>query len=402
MSGVSFLIIMECWPRWNGCANVGIEFVVGTRPEITKVASVLRAFRLHRGFPAIVLCTGQQIELVRASLADPAVRDATSPIWLHELPATGDGRWRREALVGLRLRWQRHRPVAAVSVGDTASALLSAEVASSLAIPVIHLEAGVRLPCASGQRHATEPEEVIRRRLTKLATFHFAPSDQEAANLIREGVSKTQVFIAGDLSAAAVHTFAANSVDMLASTQSVLVTVGLDHDLADDLSEAGFVLATFHRPSSLQNSGSLSEWIATLSRQIKPRFILLCSRPDTRWAAFYDRLRHIHRVVIAPAPPPSAFQMLLRRTTCALTDSAGVQQEALLLGKRVLVTRSCVELYGDHQNLVYAEPPFREVTSAHIAACAGCDDWQMASAHGAEIGVGIVRTMTELVERVGF
>ena len=92
-----------------------------------------------------------------------------------------------EALAALRPDW-------VLVQGDTSTALCGALAGFYEGVAVAHVEAGLR----SGDDRAPFPEEANRRLVTCLASLHFCPTAQSAANLLHEGVPEEQVFVTGN------------------------------------------------------------------------------------------------------------------------------------------------------------------------------------------------------------
>ncbi len=61
-------------------------------------------------------------------------------------------------------------------------------------IPVAHVEAGLR----SGNIYAPFPEEMNRRLITQLASYHFAPTSVAVSNLLAEGIGKDSIYCTGN------------------------------------------------------------------------------------------------------------------------------------------------------------------------------------------------------------
>ncbi len=164
--------------------------VFGTRPEAIKLAPVSRALS-DRADVRLVM-SGQHCDMVTDLLAD---------IDLH--PDINLGAMRdRQTLNGLASRllaslgdeFVQHRPDAVIVQGDTTTATCAALAAFHEGIPVAHVEAGLR----SCDQYDPFPEEANRRLISQLATWHFAPTAQAAANLIAEGHRETAIDVTGN------------------------------------------------------------------------------------------------------------------------------------------------------------------------------------------------------------
>ena len=86
------------------------------------------------------------------------------------------------------------KPDLIVVQGDTTSALAGALAAHHRKAAVVHVEAGLR----SGDRFSPFPEEMNRRLITQLASYHMAATRQNVATLLAEGVAKDRIFLTGN------------------------------------------------------------------------------------------------------------------------------------------------------------------------------------------------------------
>jgi UDP-N-acetylglucosamine 2-epimerase (non-hydrolysing) len=342
--------------------NVRLDWVLGTRPEITKSASIISAIASLQGSAPDLLLTGQQITLVRDALVAMGLESSARYTWLSkpDFSASSLANWHAEARVALMSRWRSTIPDAVVVVGDTASARLGAECGHLFRLPVCHLEAGIRHPVSS----APDIEEENRRVISKLADIHFAPTHVEKENLLRENIAAERIRLIDDLSAAALAYTLTRLPHRALQAATFVEALSYVDGAADIVAPpARYLLSTFHRPSSLAAWGDLAESMKSLARDLSSPPIVLCRRPDTRWTEFYKSLDDCPNVVQVPALPHPIFCLALMFADLVITDSAGVQQEALLLAKTVIATRQQVELYGHHNNLTLVPPPFKELAT---------------------------------------
>jgi hypothetical protein len=101
-----------------------------------------------------------------------------------------------------------------------------------------------------------------------------------------------------------------------------------------------------------------------------------------------------------PALKPLSFQVLLRFASSIVTDSAGVQQEALLSGKLVIVTRSEVELYNSHQNELLVPPPFVWNSSEVNGFLARPGSWIIPDLHWKRKANGIAQVVLSKLQEI--
>ena len=171
---------------------------------------VVHALRRSEWFAPIVVTTGQHRDLVAPILELAAIEpdhdlDVGRPgLTLNELVtsvvsgldafcrdrfgATGTAVSTRESIR------QRGFPAATLVHGDTSSALAAALASFHLRIPVCHVEAGLR----TWSTLTPFPEELNRQLISRIASFHLAPTSVNEESLVREGVRYEQIFVTGN------------------------------------------------------------------------------------------------------------------------------------------------------------------------------------------------------------
>lgn len=156
---------------------IDVMVVLGTRPELLKLLPVVRACRA-RGLSVRVALTGQHAELLDV----PAVRGLGECATL-KVPNDGNVlRFTHAAKRAVLAEIATCAPRCVVVQGDTASAHAGALAAAHVGIPVAHVEAGLR----SGSLEDPWPEEGIRRAISALALWHYAPTTTAAMRLNAE------------------------------------------------------------------------------------------------------------------------------------------------------------------------------------------------------------------------
>jgi UDP-N-acetylglucosamine 2-epimerase (non-hydrolysing) len=337
-----------------------IDFVLGTRPEITKCAALLLALTKNLDLSIEIAITGQQTATVEGSLVDLGIEKICAIHWLsgprdvHYIPD-----WQAQAAEALTARWTESPRDAVIVQGDTFSSRLGAEVATRSRLVVCHLEAGIR-----HDGDPVEPEEINRRIISKASSLHFAPSDEERATLIAEGIKPEDVVVIGDLNLGAIAlTESLLTREALVTTSANLALESINNGphVVSDLLNKKYILCTFHRPASLDNQLELARQLQQLAVAVSPLIIVLCQKPDSRWIPFFQSFQSVDNVLQLEFQPPTRFHLLEKHCQMVITDSAGVQQEALLLGKRVLVARNQVELYKTHPRLWLVPPPYMDL-----------------------------------------
>jgi len=212
--------------------------------------------------------------------------------------------------------------------GDTTSAMAGAMSAFYHKIPVGHVEAGLR----TYNFNSPFPEELNRQITSKMTQLHFAPTNVNKQNLLREGFSENNISITGN-----------TGIDAL---KWVLKNTSKTHtELPNNIKQSGIILVTGHRR---ENFGDRFQQICEAIRTIALKrsnlqivypvhFNPNVREPVTR---ILSKVKNIH--LIEPTEY-SQFVNLMNMSTIILTDSGGIQEEAPSLGKPVLVMRDTTE-----------------------------------------------------------
>ena len=284
--------------------------IIGARPQFIKAAVVSRAIRqmAARGMDIqeSILHTGQHYdynmsELFFDQLALPA------PKWHLDC---GNNTATMKTVITPLLRAEQ--PDVVLVYGDTNSTLAGAEAANELAIPVAHIEAGLR------SFNNTMPEEHNRIATDRIATWLFCPTRTAVENLHREGITR-QVYHVGDVMYDAALLFTPEE----SKQEDVLTQYGLQVQ--------PFALATIHRASTAENEQALTNIIQALSQIPMP--VLLPLHPHTKKTV--QAVPALQRLLaqatnIRVIEPVGYLEMLVleRQAKYILTDSGGMQKEA--------------------------------------------------------------------------
>jgi UDP-N-acetylglucosamine 2-epimerase len=189
----------------NQFKTIKVLVVMGTRPEVIKLAPVIEALK-HRKkvgqksagqsrrvrFKTIICLTGQHREMVEPFLKifgikpDYDLRVMQPDQHLGEL--TG------RVLAGMKKVLEAERPDWLLVQGDTTSAMAAALAAFYQRIKIGHVEAGLR----TDDKYNPFPEEINRRLISHLADLHFAPTELARKNLLREGIGPEKIFVTGN------------------------------------------------------------------------------------------------------------------------------------------------------------------------------------------------------------
>jgi UDP-N-acetylglucosamine 2-epimerase (non-hydrolysing) len=293
--------------------------VVGTRPEIVKVAAIVRLL----GRSAELVHTRQHqdeelsgVFLAAAGLPAPRCLDGICGAPRHQQVGRMIGQ--------LGDLFAAARPGAVVVQGDTNTASAAAQAANYAGIPVVHVEAGLR----SFDR--AMPEEINRCLIGVLADLHCAPTPVAAAQLLAEGVPAGKVRLTGNT---IVEATLAMAPDPAAAT-AIAARYGAE--------PGRYVLATIHRPENTDDPSRLEVVLAELSKLGLP--VIMPLHPRTRLAAQRHGLQAaLDRIGCIPPVDHRTFLGLARLARLIVSDSGGVQEECTVLKKPLIVVRNSTE-----------------------------------------------------------
>ena len=180
-------------------SKIRVLSVFGTRPEAIKMAPLVHAMAQNDELESLVCVTAQHREMLDQVLTAFSVEPQYDLNIMQ--PSQTLSTIAVKALSGLESVLEQSRPDLVLVHGDTSTTFVAALAAFYHRIPVGHVEAGLR----SFDKYSPYPEEANRRLTGVLADLHFAPTQQNALNLQREGTVKN-VFITGNTVIDALHT----------------------------------------------------------------------------------------------------------------------------------------------------------------------------------------------------
>jgi UDP-N-acetylglucosamine 2-epimerase (non-hydrolysing) len=299
-----------------------VACVVGTRPEVVKMAPVVLRLRRAEGLRVRLISTGQHRELLDQAMSDFGLT-ADRDLGLMR-PGQTLAEVTARALTALDDAFAAERPDFVLAQGDTTTVLASALAAYYRKIPFGHVEAGLR----TGDPLRPFPEEKNRVLAGQLAELHFAPTSRSRLNLLREGISEASIHVTGN-----------PGIDALR------LTLERPTKLPVQPPTDRMILVTAHRRESF---GKPLVEICRAIRDLVERDPNLCVvfpvHPNPAVRETVDAtLRTVPRIALIDPVGYLEFVALMQASFLILTDSGGVQEEGPSLGKPVLVLRDETE-----------------------------------------------------------
>jgi UDP-N-acetylglucosamine 2-epimerase (non-hydrolysing) len=223
--------------------------------------------------------------------------------------------------------------------GDTLTAFCGALAAFYCKVPVVHVEAGLRT------HNILEPfpEEFNRQAIARIADLNFAPTHVSRDNLISEGIAKSKIFISGNTIVDSLDIMKARFKNDSLLQAKVFETFknfwNFDHQ------NTRFVLVTMHRREKFgAGVASVCEAIQELAYKFPELMFIFPVHLNPKVADdVHSFLGQIENIFLTPPLPYDEFFSLLSNAIFVITDSGGIQEEAVSLGKKVLVTRNNTE-----------------------------------------------------------
>lgn len=311
---------------------MSIVVVIGTRPELIKMAPVI--FELQRKkVPHVVLNTAQHKELL-----DPYWKVFNiKPDFQLDVMVPGQSLSALTARVISQLQQFiddcGFKPKVIMAQGDTTTVMAASMIAFYNKIPFAHVEAGLR----SFDLENPFPEEYNRKVASIAAAFHFAPTKLSAQHLKKEGVSGKAIHVVGN-----------TVVDSLLYIRKskVYKEASYSNEALNFLNGKEFVLITCHRR---ENHGeNLLRIISTIQQLIqqhpKLHFVwILHPNPNIKKGIDESGLSESENFHLFPPVEYWDLLKLIGKSKLIITDSGGIQEEAPSFGKPVLVMREVTE-----------------------------------------------------------
>ena len=303
-------------------------FFVGTRPEAIKIAPLYLTFK--KSFPEhkTKLClTGQHSEMLLQVMeifdlkADFNLEVMTQGQDLYSLSA--------KLLLGIKNVIEDVKPDFIFVHGDTTTSFIAALAGFYRKIKICHIEAGLR----TGNLYSPFPEEANRSLTARITNFHFAPSQIAKKNLISEGINEDSIVVTGN-----------TVVDSLILIQEKISNRD-NSDLFEKFSKIDLtkkiILVTNHRRENLEHGirevfNAIYE-LSVLYPDIE--FVFPVHLNPIITAQAHEVLQGLNNVHLLSPLNYIEFSFFMNKSYLIITDSGGIQEEAPILGKPVIVTR---------------------------------------------------------------
>lgn len=290
-----------------------LAYVIGTRPEAIRSARLLHLVEAESSIELALITTGQHYDwnMMQGFLEELDVPQATHHLEVgHGKPGEQMG----DITTAMSRVLEQDRPDAVCVFGDTNSSLATAIAAARAEVPVVHIEAG----CRSFDMRM--PEEINRRLIDHMSALLLAVSDVSKQNLERENVLGRTVVV-GD-----------PQFDVFSREAPQRMEVSGD--------PVG--LLTLHRPQNVDDAATLDLILQKLSNAAEKTGVrwIFPVHPRTRKSLSGKKLRGVD---LADPLLYRDLLALLSRSSVCVTDSGGLQKEALWMQVPCVTIRDSTE-----------------------------------------------------------
>ena len=289
----------------------------GTRPELIKLIPLIIKFK-ERNIQFKTLFTGQHEDLIKdfyKYIDNPDyifTNIMTHGQSLNELSS--------KILLQSNNLFKENVFSNIIVQGDTTTAYSLALSAFHFQIPVIHLEAGLR----TNNKYSPFPEEINRRLISQIANVHLCPTNISINNLEKEGIINN------------VHLVGNTVVDIYKYIFEKTIPSDKIHEIINNNKE--YIVVTLHRRENRGEKMNIM-WNQLNELSNKNQFVYIThpSLPDSKTVLNQNNI-----ILLEPQNYENMVH-LISNSKGIITDSGGLQEEAVCANKRVLVCRDTTE-----------------------------------------------------------
>lgn len=297
-----------------------ISIVLGCRPEIIKMAPIIRECE-KRGTNYFIVHTGQHYDY---NMDKVFFEDLKLPNSKYNLDVGSGfyGEQLNKMIIKLKEVFNKEKPDVVLVLGDTSTTLAGALVAHKLGIKLGHVESGLR-------SYEIMFEEVHRVINGILADYLFAPTERAKNNLLKEGINENKIFVTGNTIVDATY----QNIEL--TDNKILEKLGIKPN--------EYITITAHRPEHVDKKDELSDILKALDIISKEHNIIFPMHPRTKKNIEKFNLKIPEKVKVIEPIGYLDFLSLMNNSKLILTDSGGVQEESCIIKKPCVTLRNATE-----------------------------------------------------------
>lgn len=297
--------------------------IVGTRPEIIRLAAVIKLLERHLDHRMIHTGQNYDYELNQVFFDELGLR---KPDYYLNVDTSSLGHVLGETLIRVEEIFAAERPDAVLILGDT-NAAIAGIMAKRMKIPIYHMEAGNR------SFDLNVPEEINRRIIDHIADFNLVYTENSRRHLLSEGLPHRHVYVTGS----PMYEVLGQYMDKIKAS-TILETLGLR--------DKGYFIVSCHREENVDFPSNLRK-IITFLNAIAAKYdlpVVVSTHPRTR-----KRLEALTDLEIDPRIQflkPFGFfdyNALQLHAKCAVSDSGTISEESSMLNFPAITIRQALE-----------------------------------------------------------
>lgn len=303
-----------------------LMFIFGTRPEIIKMAPIIRHAKQY-DFELVIIHSGQHYdyEMSKVFLEELGIDEINENL---NVGSGSHGTQLARMIEKYEKTIMKYTPDIVLALGDTNTVAAAALVCSKINIPFGHVEAGIR------SYDLTMPEEFNRRFAGIGAGIHFAPTKQAILNLYYEGIDPSRIYLTGNTIVDATKEHAS-----IAKQKSKILE-------KLDIQNKRLIAVTFHRPANVDSKDNL-EGIVNALISLKDFTLVIPVHPRTKKQLkkfnLEKKLASCGHIILTEPMSYLDFLLIMQESEMIITDSGGLQEEAISLKKPCITLRTNTE-----------------------------------------------------------
>jgi UDP-N-acetylglucosamine 2-epimerase (non-hydrolysing) len=310
-----------------------VMVIFGTRPEAVKLAPVIKALREHPEEIEVTVCVTAQHREMLDQVLDAF--DITPDIDLDLMvPNQKLAQLTARIFTGLNPVLEQYQPDWLLIQGDTTTVMAGAILGYYQHIKIGHVEAGLR----THDKWQPFPEEINRRIAAVVTDLHFAPTENNRQNLLREGIPDQLIKITGNPAIDALRIISQQPAP--SEVESLLKETGVRDG------SRRLILVTAHRRENFgQPIMDICYALKRLAQTYPDQVAIIYPvhlNPNIQEPVF-QTLSGVENIRLLPPLDYLPLVHLMKHATLILTDSGGIQEEAPSLGVPTLVLRQLTE-----------------------------------------------------------
>ena len=333
-----------------------IAFVFGTRPEAVKLFPLIKKLKENKNFICIIINTGQHKEMIQEIL-DSLNMDNIIDFNLNLMKNNQSlVKLTSGIMTELEKIYSFINPNAVVVQGDTTTAFSAAVSAFYQKIKIFHVEAGLR----THNLYYPFPEEFNRISIDDISTLYFAPTNWAASNLLKEKKNSSNIFVTGNTIVDSLQLTLNNT----SPSKKIKKLIKKAKSLCIFKDNCKIILLTCHRRENYFNP--IYNILYTVQELLKNYNDIVVIfpfhlNPNVKQSIknsipliIYDEIikgkkikiknyMHLNRFLMIPPLNYVDLVHLESESYFIMSDSGGIQEEAVSIGKPILILRDNTE-----------------------------------------------------------